>query len=198
MTLLPALAGLALAAATVPAATGPAAPAPATPAPAAPAPATPAAAAPTAARSRPAPEPAATLPTPNAERTVIIGALNKRTGQTQLFEGHPGQAFVFGTLSVSVRTCETTPPWEQKLTGAFLLIDDRPLRAPARRVYSGWMFAESPSLHPLEHPLYDIWVKSCAMRFPETGPDTVSAGASPRSSPKKSADVPSAADSKPR
>ncbi len=114
--------------------------------------------------------------TPNEQRTVTIGALNKRTGENRTFVGKPGQMFDFGSLHVIVRTCETTPPWEQKLTGAFLLIDERLLRGGAKRVFSGWMFAESPSLHPLEHPRYDIWVKSCTMRFPETGPDTVVVG----------------------
>ncbi len=113
--------------------------------------------------------------TPNNERDVVIGAIDKRTGLTRNFGGKPGQAFDFGTLRVTVRTCEVTPPWEQKLTGAFVLIDERN-KSSSKRVYSGWMFAESPSLHPLEHPRYDIWVKSCTMRFPETGPDTVSAG----------------------
>jgi len=119
---------------------------------------------------------AETLPTPNGERTVTIGALNKRTGETRFFAGYPGQQFDFATLHVTVRTCETTPPWEQTLTGAFLLIDERLPANRQRRVYSGWMFAESPSLHPLEHALYDVWVKSCTMRFPDSGPDTVSAG----------------------
>lgn len=134
--------------------------------------------------------------TPNAQRLVSIGAINKRTGLTRVFTGRPGQYFDFGGLRVTVRTCETTPPWEQKLTGAFLLIDERLAKGGARRVYSGWMFAESPSLHPLEHALYDIWVKSCVMRFPETGPNTVPAGKaapSTRSIAKKSAEVPSAA-----
>lgn len=138
--------------------------------------------------------------TPNAEREVSIGAINKRTGETRTFNGRPGQMFDFGGLRVRVRTCERTPPWEQKLTGAFLLIDERLLRGGSKRVFSGWMFAESPSLHPLEHPRYDIWVKSCTMRFPETGPDTVVAGrgdsaakVSPKASnAKKSAAVPSA------
>lgn len=159
---------------------------------------------PAAAASKPAVpvKPAAPTPrpvtgvTPNAQRGVIIGAINKRTGETRSFAGHPGDNFDFGTLHVVVRTCETTPPWEQRLTGAFLLIDETPPKGVGRRIYSGWMFAESPSLHPLEHPRYDIWVKSCTMRFPETGPDTVSAGrsdvASPakRSSAKKSAAIP--------
>jgi hypothetical protein len=179
----------------------PAAPKPATPKPAAPA--TPGASA------KPAlPAPGAPVkpglpspgkgPTPNAERQVAIGAINKRTGETRTYTGHPGQGFDFGSLHVTVRSCEQTPPWEQKLTGAFLLIDERLANGGTKRVYSGWMFAESPSLHPLEHPRYDIWVKSCTMRWPETGPDTVVAGkgdggsAAKRSSAKKSPETPKA------
>jgi hypothetical protein len=156
-------------------------------------PAPPPATAPKAVTPKP-PAPVQTV-TPNAQRIVSIGALNKRTGLTQVFTGRPGQYFDFGGLRVTVRTCETTPPWEQKLTGAFLLIDERLVKGGARRVFSGWMFAESPSLHPLEHALYDIWVKSCTMRFPETGPNTVSAGAAAgasQSRAKKSAATPSA------
>ena len=132
--------------------------------------------------------------TPNAQRLVSIGAINKRTGQSRTFSLHPGEMFDFAGLRVTVRTCDTTPPWEQRLTGAFLLIDERMVNAPLKRVFSGWMFAESPSLHPLEHPRYDVWVKSCTMRFPDTGPATVVAGrgAAP-SSAKKSPATPSAA-----
>jgi len=140
--------------------------------------------------------------TPNAQRLVSIGAINKRSGESRTFTLHPGEMFDFAGLRVTVRTCETTPPWEQRLSGAFLLIDERMVNAPAKRVFSGWMFAESPSLHPLEHPRYDIWVKSCAMRFPETGPATVVASratapskgrAAAPSSAKKSPETPSAA-----
>jgi hypothetical protein len=175
-------------------------PRPAAPKPAEPKNSSPAVPAKPAAQQGPA---AAALPnpgkgvTPNAERGVTIGAINKRTGETRTFSGHPGQAFDFGSLHVTVRTCEVTPPWEQKLTGAFLLIDERLAKGGSRRVYSGWMFAESPSLHPLEHARYDIWVKSCTMRFPDTGPDTVVAGKgdggpSKRSSAKKSPETPKA------
>ena len=139
------------------------------------------------------PDPARGL-TPNAQRLVSIGAINKRTGESKTFTLHPGEMFDFAALRVTVRTCETTPPWEQRLSGAFLLIDERLPNAAPKRVFSGWMFAESPSLHPLEHPRYDIWVKSCTMRFPETGPATVVVGRSaPPSSAKKSPETPSAA-----
>lgn len=150
----------------------------------------------------PAPKPvqAATRMTPNNERIVTIGAIDKRTGFTRDYVGNPGQMFQFGALTVKVRACEATPPWEQPLSGAFLLIDETIGRLAPKRVYSGWMFAQSPSLHPLEHARYDIWVKSCTMRFPETGPDTVVAGsmaagageAANLSKAKKSAVVPNA------
>ena len=138
--------------------------------------------------------------TPNVERVVTIAAIDKRTGVTRSFVGKPGQSFVFGALNVVVRACEATPPWEQPLEGAFLLIDETIGRLAPKRIYSGWMFAQSPSLHPLEHARYDIWVKSCTMRFPDTGPDTVVAGkavssgdaAPARSKPKKLAGTASA------
>lgn len=145
--------------------------------------------------------PAATVPdprqavapatiTPMAERVVRLAALNKRNGQTQEFSAHPGDVLRFATLTVRVRACETTPPWEARQTAAYLQIDDMPAQVrtakalPARRVFSGWMFAESPSLNPLEHPLYDVWVRSCTMRFPDTGPDTVVEGRSAASQSK--------------
>ncbi len=178
-----------------PAAAPPAVPSPAVPSPAAPSSATPPAVKPKV--------PPATA-TPNAQRDVVIGALDKRTGETRSFTGRPGQYFIFKGLRVTVRACEATPPWEAPLTGAFLLIDEALLRGGMRRVFSGWMFKESPSLHPLEHPRYDIWVKSCAMRFPDSGPDTVVVGrpagaaASAPSSAKKSPSTSSASPSMPR
>ncbi|MBB6228107.1 hypothetical protein FHS79_002292 [Polymorphobacter multimanifer] len=135
--------------------------------------------------------------TPNAERDVEVAAIDKRSGEMRVFRGKPGQRFSFGTLTVAVRTCETTPPWEPKLTGGFLQIDER-RRNGVARIYSGWMFAESPSLNPLEHPRYDIWIRACAMKWPDKGPDTVVVGAStpaaPSSAP-KSAETGSAAPS---
>lgn len=126
-------------------------------------------------------------------RTAELFALDKRTGAMARFSVPVGATFQFGTLVVRVRTCETTPAWELKQTAAFLQINDAPRGAATRRVYSGWMFAQSPSLNPLQHPRYDVWVKSCTMSFPETGPDTVVSGRKPptdgASMAKKSAEV---------
>ena len=135
--------------------------------------------------------------TPMPERVVGFAALNKRNGHTATFTARPGEQVAFDALTIRVRACETTPPWEAKLTGAFLQIDEARRGKPVR-LYSGWMF-DSASLHPLEHPLYDVWVKSCAMSFPPTGPDTVTARSLPaepavdkRSRAKKSPEADSA------
>ena len=138
----------------------------------------------------PAVEAPTTAVTPVAERVARLAALNKRNGQVEQFDMKPGGApATFGPLTIRLRTCETTPPWEAKQTAAFVQIDEvigargrQVSNAGPRRIFSGWMFAESPSLNPLAHPLYDVWVKSCTMRFPGSGADTVAAVSPPKRS----------------
>ena len=122
-----------------------------------------------------------------AERVATIGLLEKRTTRSQFVEMRPGQTITYGPLVVALRACEASPPWEEPLTGAFLQIDERGRDGRARRIFSGWTFAELPALNPFEHPRYDVWVRSCTMRFPDRGPETVAASGSSRSSAKKSA-----------
>ncbi|OSZ71044.1 hypothetical protein CAP39_09010 [Sphingomonas sp. IBVSS1] len=130
--------------------------------------------------------------TPVKDRVLVIGALSKRTGQSRSFTLKPGQYVEFAGIRITARTCETTPPWERpKLSGAFLQVDEKLGNSPLRRVFSGWLYAESPSLNVMEHPRYDVWLKSCTMRFPD-GP---ALGPSPSSSTKKSPEPTSAAAS---
>ena len=151
-------------------------------------------AAPTATRSNAAPAPTPPVvgtDTPMAERVAVIGVLNKRNGMTRDISLHPGQAARFGNLVVRLRACETTADYEpEQLTGAFVQADKRGADGRWRRVFSGWLYKETPSLNVVEDPLYDVWPKSCTMRHPDAGPDTVAAtsvSAAPRSSAKKSA-----------
>ena len=168
------------------------APEPATPSPA-PAAATAPGANPTA---RPAPPAAKPLdqPTPMAERVITFSVLNKNNGQTRDFRVRPGATVTYGRLTIRARACEATPPWERPWSGAFLQIDDRPRRGGPQQIFSGWLFAESPSLNSVDHPVYDVWVKSCAMSFPETGPDTIVAGRSSPAAAKTSSAKKSPAD----
>lgn len=165
---------------------------------------------PAAPAAKPAPKPAAPAgvapprrieqPTPMAERIVSFAVLNKNNSQTRSFQVKPGALVNFERLTIRVRACDATPPWDRPWSGAFLQIDDRPKRGGVKRVFSGWLFAESPSINSFDHPVYDVWVKSCAMSFPEMGPDTIVAGrASPTaSSAKKSASTASAESSNER
>jgi hypothetical protein len=105
--------------------------------------------------------------TPMAERVATIAVLNKQNGRVQDFELKPGSSVRFERLAIHLRACETTPPWEQKLTGAFVQMDERAREGRSARVFSGWLFAEAPGLNVFENPVYDVWVRSCAMSFPD-------------------------------
>jgi len=133
--------------------------------------------------------------TPMAERVAVIGLLNKRNGISRPITLKPGQAVRVGDAIVRLRACETSAPWEvQSLTGAFVQLDVRNPQGRWQRVFSGWLYKETPSLNVVEHPIYDVWPKSCAMTHPEAGESTVRAGseASSRSSAPNSAPTPRA------
>lgn len=129
--------------------------------------------------------------TPMKERVAVIGLLNKRNNVSEEIKLKPGEAREIGAVIIRVSACERTAPWElPQQTGAFVQVDIRERgQAQHKRVFSGWMFVESPSLNVVEHPVYDVWVKDCTMRFPgEEGP------ASPKADPSaKPSATPSAA-----
>lgn len=105
--------------------------------------------------------------TPMAERVAVIGLLNKRNGIAQDLTLKPGQSVRIGDVVIRLRACETSAPWEiQQLTGAFVQLDVRNPKGQFQRVFSGWLYKETPSLNVVEHPIYDVWPKSCAMTHP--------------------------------
>lgn len=115
----------------------------------------------------------ANIGTPMAERIAVLGLLNKRNGQTRDVELKPGEAIRFDKVVIRLRACEKTAPWEnQPDEGAFvqLLVKERPPGTTEaerwRNVFSGWLFKENPAANVVEHPIYDVWVKACKMRFP--------------------------------
>lgn len=109
--------------------------------------------------------------TPMNQRVAVIGLLNKRNGIVRDLSMRPGQALRVNDVIVRLRACETSAPWEnEKLTGAFLQVDSQLPDERFQRVFSGWVYKEAPSLNVVEHPVYDVWVKSCAMNFPAGTP----------------------------
>jgi hypothetical protein len=116
--------------------------------------------------------------TPMRERSAVIGLLNKRNGLTRDLTMKPGEALRVGDAIVRLQACETSAPWENvQETGAFVQLD---VRSSAdgkwRRNFSGWLFRERPDRNVVQHPVYDVWVRSCTMEWPETGAETVKLG----------------------
>jgi hypothetical protein len=106
------------------------------------------------------------------DRVAVIGLLNKRNNVSQEIKLKPGEAQEFGPVIIRLSACEHTAPWEMpQEAGAFVQVDIRERgQSQHRRVFSGWLFRDSPSLNVVEHPVYDVWVKDCAMRFPGEDP----------------------------
>ena len=126
--------------------------------------------------------------TPMAERVAVLGILNKRNGIVQDIALRPGQSARWKDVIVRLRACETSAPWEEeKLTGAFVQLSVQRPDKSWGRVFSGWLYKESPSLNVVEHPVYDVWPKSCEMTYP-AGPAAPAApvNSSSRSSAAKS------------
>ena len=107
--------------------------------------------------------------TPMAERVATLGLLNKRNNVSQDLELRPGEQQRVGDVIIRLRACERTAPWEfDRDEGAFVqvLVRERGTEDSFRKVFSGWLFKNKPALNVVEHPIYDVWVKSCAMDFP--------------------------------
>ncbi len=110
--------------------------------------------------------------TPMDERLATIGLVNKRNNETRDIEMYPGEARRIDDVIIRLSACERTAPWEElQQTGAFVqvIVNERRADDDEARwygVFSGWLFKESPSLNVVEHPVYDVWLKDCAMSFP--------------------------------
>ena len=127
--------------------------------------------------------------TPMAQRVAVLGIINKRNGIVRNVALRPGQSARWKDLIVRLRACEATAPWEpEKLTGAFVQVNVQRPDDKWQHVFSGWLYRESPSLNVVEHPVYDVWPKSCEMTYPP-GPAAPAAPviSSNRSSASKSA-----------
>jgi hypothetical protein len=88
----------------------------------------------------------------------MLRGLDKITGRPTIIVAPIGKPVTFATLTITARYCYSTPPSETPETAAFVQIDDHRPDQSQKRVFSGWMYASSPGLNGMEHPLYDVWV----------------------------------------
>ena len=122
-------------------------------------------------------------------KKASFSGLDKITGRIINFDEDVGETVQFGALRVKTDACYTRPATEAANTDAFVEVDEITLQGEVKRIFSGWMFAASPGLHGVEHPIYDIWLTDCK------GPDTTVVTAQP--DPPKAAAAPPPAQKRP-
>ena len=143
------------------------------------------------------------IPEPPSQKIINKGALfsglDKITGRIINFDAAIGETVQFGALQVTPRICYTRPPTETSNTDAFIEVDEVTLQGEVKRIFTGWVFAASPGLHAVEHPIYDVWLTDCKNPVvavtappPEAAPPPVTP-AKPPAAPRRSSQSPQAA-----
>jgi hypothetical protein len=99
-------------------------------------------------------------------KKASFSGLDKITGRIINFDEDIGETVQFGALRVKTDACYTRPATEAANTDAFVEVDEITLQGEVKRIFSGWMYAASPGLHGVEHPIYDIWLTDC--KVPDT------------------------------
>ena len=94
---------------------------------------------------------------------AVLQGLDKVTARTSTFDAPVGTFVQFGTLKIISRTCDKKPPEETPESAVFLDIAEIRVGEPPINIYRGWMFASSPAIAAMEHPVYDVWVLDCKM-----------------------------------
>lgn len=103
------------------------------------------------------PSVAASIANPIANFT----GLDKITGRLTRFDVYVDETVQFGALQITPRACYTRPPTETQRVSVFVEVDQVSLRGTITRVFTGWMFADSPALNAVDHAVYDIWLVEC-------------------------------------
>ena len=93
---------------------------------------------------------------------AVFAALDKVTAKISRLEVQLNQTATFGALKVTPRVCYTRAPTEPPKTTTFVEVEETQLDGKEKRIFSGWMFADSPGLNAVEHPVFDVWLTDCA------------------------------------
>ena len=99
-------------------------------------------------------------------QVAVFAALDKVTARISKLEIPLNQALEFGSLKVTPRICYSRAPDEPPKTSTFVEVEETMLDGQKKKIFSGWMFAESPGLNAVEHPIFDVWLTGCAQPVP--------------------------------
>ncbi|MCB1990195.1 MAG: DUF2155 domain-containing protein [Geminicoccaceae bacterium] len=111
---------------------------------------------------------------------AVLQGLDKVTARVSVLELRIGEEIRFGSLAIRARACLETPPTEPPESAAFLEIDEVEAGDGPEAVFTGWMFASTPGISALEHPVYDVWVIDCAEPLAGDEPGTPTSAESPQ------------------
>ncbi|SDA75749.1 DUF2155 domain-containing protein [Mesorhizobium qingshengii] len=123
-----------------------------------------------------APAPAAPAGSDRITNPVAeFAGIDKITGRIITFDVYIDETVQFGALQVTPRVCYSRPQTEEPKTDSFVEVDEITLDRKIRRIFTGWMFAESPGLNAVEHAVYDVWLKACKQKSDVPAPDAAKA-----------------------
>ncbi|MDX3929015.1 MAG: DUF2155 domain-containing protein [Shinella sp.] len=103
---------------------------------------------------------------------AVFSGLDKITGRITSFDVYVGETVQFGALQVTPRVCYNRDDTEAQKVDSFVEVDEITLDRKIRRIFTGWMFAESPGLNAVEHPVYDVWLVECKAKSDVPPPET--------------------------
>ena len=103
-----------------------------------------------------------------------FNGLDKITGRITSFDVYIGETVQFGALQVTPRVCYSRDDKEAQRIDAFVEVEEITLDRKIRRIFTGWMFADSPGLNAVEHPIYDVWLKTCKLKSDVPPPEGLS------------------------
>lgn len=108
---------------------------------------------------------------PIANPVASFAGLDKITGRITRFDVYIDETVLFGALEITPRACYSRPATESQRTSAFLEVDQRSLTGVSKRIFNGWMFADSPALNAVDHAIYDVWLVECKVSTDVPSPD---------------------------
>jgi len=112
------------------------------------------------------------LAQPIANPVASFAGLDKITGRITHFDVYIDETVLFGALEITPRACYSRAATETPRTSAFLEVDQRSLTGTSKRIFTGWMFADSPALNAIDHAVYDVWLIECKISTDVPAPDS--------------------------
>jgi hypothetical protein len=106
-----------------------------------------------------------------SNQVAVFSGLDKITGRITTFDVYLNETVQFGALQVTPKVCYSRDDTEQQKIDGFVEVDEITLDRRIRRIFTGWMFADSPGLNAVEHPIYDVWLKDCKQKSDVPPPD---------------------------